>query len=81
MDEAAQASWADACCFLIRNVQKMVFIGDENQLTPTVISNDQILKETMFTKLYMKNPKYFVLLNEQYRMHPNIFEFPNMCFY
>lgn len=44
LDEAAQASWADACCFLIRNIEKMVFIGDENQLSPTVISNDVVLK-------------------------------------
>lgn len=59
----------------------MVFIGDEKQLTPTVISQNQVLKQTMFTTLFMKNIKYYVLLNEQYRMHPAIAQFPNQYFY
>ena len=44
LDEASQASWADAYCFLNKSVQKMVFIGDDKQLTPTVISQNEVLK-------------------------------------
>lgn len=40
LDEASQASWADSYCFLNKGVQKMVFIGDEKQLAPTVISQN-----------------------------------------
>jgi superfamily I DNA and/or RNA helicase len=40
LDEASQASWADTYCFLGRRVQKMVFIGDDKQLSPTVISQN-----------------------------------------
>lgn len=50
----------------------MVLIGDDKQLAPTVISQNEALKETVFTKTFQKNPKYYVLLNRQYRMHPAI---------
>lgn len=40
LDEASQASWADTYCYLVKGVQKMVFIGDDKQLTPTVISQN-----------------------------------------
>jgi len=40
LDEASQASWADTYCFLVRGVQKMIFIGDDKQLAPTVISQN-----------------------------------------
>jgi superfamily I DNA and/or RNA helicase len=45
-------------------------MGDENQLDPTVISQDKLLKETVFGKLSKKRKEYFVMLDTQYRMHP-----------
>ncbi len=75
MDEAAQASWTDTYGFLAFGVERMVFVGDEKQLKPTVIGNakaNEILKETMFEKLAHKNKDYFVHLVKQYRMHPKI---------
>jgi superfamily I DNA and/or RNA helicase len=75
VDEAAQASWADSYGFLAFGVRRMVFVGDEKQLAPTVIGDstaNNILKETMFEKLCQKNQKYFVHLVRQYRMHPKI---------
>ena len=72
LDEASQSTWADTFCFLTRGIQKMVLVGDEKQLAPTIISNNEVLKETMFTDLMYKNPDYFTLLDTQYRMHPQI---------
>lgn len=40
LDEASQASWGYAYCFLTQNIQKMVLIGDDKQLAPTVISQN-----------------------------------------
>jgi superfamily I DNA and/or RNA helicase len=40
LDEASQATYGDSYCFLGRSVQKMVFVGDDKQLPPTVISQD-----------------------------------------
>lgn len=51
LDEASQASWADTYCFLCQGIEKFVLSGDEKQLPPTVISQNEILKETMFTSL------------------------------
>jgi senataxin len=59
----------------------MVLVGDDKQLDPTVISQDKLLKESVFSKLSQKKPEYFVLLDTQYRMHPEISEFPNAYFY
>lgn len=84
MDEAAQASWTDTYGFLAFGVTRMVFVGDEKQLRPIVIgdsSGNDILKETMFEKLALKNQEYFVHLVQQYRMHPKISEFANHSIY
>jgi superfamily I DNA and/or RNA helicase len=81
LDEAAQVSWADAYCFLVRGMSKVVFVGDDKQLSPTVISQNEVLKQTLFSELMSKNTKYSVLLNIQYRMHPAIADFPNRHFY
>ncbi|CAM5999876.1 unnamed protein product [Sphagnum balticum] len=81
LDEASQASWADTFCFLKHEVSRMVLVGDENQLDPTVISQNKVLKETVFARLSQKNPSYFVMLDTQYRMHPQIAVFPNLYFY
>jgi superfamily I DNA and/or RNA helicase len=40
LDEAAQAFWYDPICFLNMGVKKLVLVGDERQLTPTVISQN-----------------------------------------
>lgn len=51
VDEAAQASWGDGYIFLSMGIKRMVLVGDEKQLAPTVIGDcnaNSILKETMF---------------------------------
>lgn len=70
LDEASQSTWADTYCYLTRGIQKFVLIGDDKQLEPTIISQNEVLKETMFTNLMYKNLNYFLLLDTQYRMHP-----------
>ncbi len=59
LDEAAQASWTDTYGFLTFGIKRMVFVGDQKQLAPTVIGDcngNKILKETIFGAIAEKNP-------------------------
>lgn len=44
LDEASQSSCSDTLCYLKLDVERLILVGDEKQLNPTVISNDKILK-------------------------------------
>lgn len=44
LDEASQSTWADTYCFLTKGIQKLVLVGDNKQLSPTVISQNEVLK-------------------------------------
>jgi len=70
IDEASQAAWADTYCYFKYPIKRMVLVGDDKQLDPTVISQDKVLKETVFNKHCYKNLEYYVILDTQYRMHP-----------
>lgn len=48
LDEASQSSCSDTLCFLAMDVKKLVLVGDEKQLDPTVVSNDKLLKKSYF---------------------------------
>lgn len=51
------------------------------QLSPTVISNNPILKKSLFDDIITKRPEAAIMLNIQYRMHPEISLFPSQVFY
>jgi superfamily I DNA and/or RNA helicase len=44
LDEASQSSCSDTLCYLKLDVEKLILVGDDKQLNPTVISNDPLLK-------------------------------------
>jgi regulator of nonsense transcripts 1 len=81
LDEAAQSSCSDTLCYLKLDVDKLILVGDDKQLNPTVISNDKLLKESFFCKFGVKKEEYFSMLNRQYRMHPHIAKLSNTLFY
>ena len=86
IDEATQALEPDCLLPLIHKAQMVVMIGDEKQLGPTIISEDNKiggLGVSLFERLcYLyKGSDFICSLKEQYRGHESLFEFSNKHFY
>lgn len=84
MDEAAQALEVAALIPIGYHPGKLVLVGDPKQLAPMIRSNQSHLNFglTLMERLMKTGggvPLH--LLNEQYRMHPEIAKFPSDTFY
>lgn len=79
IDEACQCVETSALIPLKFNPLKVILIGDPKQLPPTVLSKNKPYEQSLFIRLMKTHPT--VLLNTQYRMLPQIAEFPNHFFY
>eukprot|EP00667_Euglena_gracilis_P003421 EG_transcript_3429 len=83
VDEAAQAPEAEILVALKSSVQRLVLVGDPQQLSATVISQYAAAKgygRSMMQRL-MSLGADAMLLRIQYRMHPEIAAFPSAHFY
>jgi predicted DNA helicase len=80
IDEAAQAMEPSTLIPLIKAPQA-VFAGDDKQLPPTILSNDERLKVSMFERFHKLYPKNSHTLEIQYRMNEKINNFPSCEFY
>ncbi|WOK96345.1 hypothetical protein Cni_G05052 [Canna indica] len=86
IDEAAQALEPATLIplqLLKSNGTKCIMVGDPKQLPATVISNvaSKFLYECSMFERLQKAGHPVIMLNEQYRMHPEICRFPSMHFY
>lgn len=83
IDEASQATEISALIPLCHNVDKIILVGDQNQLPATVFSENA--EKTLFNRSlyerFLANKIDCFTLNIQYRMHELIREFPNNQFY
>ncbi|ELP91723.1 hypothetical protein EIN_520800 [Entamoeba invadens IP1] len=82
IDEAAQSIEPETFSAFAK-VNKIVMIGDIQQLPPTILSDEAKeggLEKSMFERLLLNKVPY-VLLNTQYLMHPAISKFSNEFFY
>ncbi|KPI97309.1 Helicase SEN1 [Papilio xuthus] len=88
VDEAGQAIEPETLVPLTLDVTRVTLIGDPQQLPGFICSQrarQHGLGESLFSRLsnctedWSDNP--VVLLNEQYRMHPEIADYPNRAFY
>lgn len=82
LDEATQAIEPLAWIPILRS-DKVIIAGDENQLPPTVLSNEEDLLNTLFLKMidnFRDSPR-LCFLDTQYRMEEEILGFSNLEFY
>ncbi|MDA0195945.1 MAG: AAA domain-containing protein [Bacteroidetes bacterium] len=82
IDEASQALEA-ASWIPIMKAERVILAGDHHQLPPTIKSIEaakQGLEVTLFEKA-IKNQEAAVMLQTQYRMHPDIMQFASEMFY
>jgi len=85
IDEATQATVLNSLIPLSHNVKRLILVGDQNQLEVFVESKFDYLRNTDYFKSFYnmalnKGAKY-CFLDIQFRMHPQISEFPNRRFY
>jgi hypothetical protein len=83
VDEASQCSEQAILPALAYGCDKLILVGDQNQLPPVVLSARAAaegLGVSMFSRLIAAGLQP-CLLTEQYRMHPQIAEFSSTHFY
>ncbi|GIM12262.1 hypothetical protein Vretimale_15638 [Volvox reticuliferus] len=83
IDEAAQASEIAALQPLMYGCRKLVMVGDPQQLPATLFSaaaKETLLERSLFERLAQAGMAV-KMLSVQYRMHPEIRNFPSSYFY
>ncbi len=80
IDEAAQAMEPSSLISYIKGKQ-VIFAGDHKQLPPTILSNDERLKLSMFERFTAVYKNAYHTLEIQYRMNEKINHFPSCEFY
>ncbi|XP_071451629.1 probable helicase senataxin isoform X2 [Hetaerina americana] len=92
IDEACQSLEVDSLIPLKLGISKLVLVGDQQQLYPTVMSlvaKQNGLQTSLFERLWSvlslrgapDDSSPLVVLNVQYRMHPEICHWPNIHVY
>jgi len=80
IDEAAQAMEPSSLIPLIK-AKQAIFAGDHKQLPPTILSNDERLKISIFERFTAIYKNSYHTLEIQYRMNEKINNFPSCEFY
>lgn len=84
VDEAAQSVEAETLIAMQHRPSKLLLVGDTKQLPATVISQRAILNHYHWSMMYRladlcRMP--MLMLEEQYRMHPEISQWPSQRYY
>ncbi|WP_456486073.1 IGHMBP2 family helicase [Hydrogenimonas sp.] len=80
IDEASQQIEPSTLLPMMR-ASRVVLAGDHKQLPPTVVSDLDILKKSLFERLIQMSEASRTMLEVQYRMHEKIMDFPNKMMY
>jgi len=91
IDEASQCTEPESLTPLILGVNKLVMVGDPEQLPATVcsqVSKERRFDQSLFNRFFSylpfnpdSNRASVLMLNTQYRMHPDICHWPSKFFY
>ncbi|TIA77765.1 hypothetical protein E3P98_04091 [Wallemia ichthyophaga] len=84
IDEASQATEPTTLIPLMKGCSHMSIIGDHKQLAPIITSEEasrQGLSVSLFERLIETSSVPSVMLDVQYRMHPDLSSIPNTIFY
>ncbi|KAK1837007.1 SEN1 N terminal-domain-containing protein [Podospora conica] len=84
IDEAAQCVELSALIPLKYGCHKCILVGDPKQLPPTVLSQSAArygYDQSLFVRMQKNHASDVHLLDQQYRMHPEISLFPSREFY
>jgi senataxin len=83
IDEACQCLEPAALIALRRGCKRCIMVGDPQQLPATIFadSNKKSGFEVSLFERLMKAGQQVILLDRQYRMHPEINNFPSLTFY
>lgn len=79
IDEGSQAM-EPSCLIPIVKGRKLIMAGDHKQLPPTVLSENEELKKTLFERLIKKYPEFSSILEIQYRMNEKSWNSQIRCF-
>jgi regulator of nonsense transcripts 1 len=80
IDEAMQAKESECLVPFLHATDKMILVGDHKQLSPMVMCPDAENEQPLFERLIECGMSPFTL-EIQYRMHPELSEFPSREFY
>ncbi|CAN6621584.1 helicase Sen1p [Trichomonascus vanleenenianus] len=84
IDEAAQSIELSALIPLKYGCKRCIMVGDPNQLPPTVLSQTAAnlrYEQSLFVRMFKQHQDSVHMLNTQFRMHPEISQFPSREFY
>ncbi|EIN05865.1 P-loop containing nucleoside triphosphate hydrolase protein [Punctularia strigosozonata HHB-11173 SS5] len=84
LDEASMSTEPASLIPLMKGSQHMTLIGDHKQLPPVITSREAIaggLGISLFERLTEEGVVPSIMLDLQYRMHPQISKFPSAEFY
>ena len=84
VDEATLSVEASLIIPLIHLPNRLILVGDQKQLGPPPTFQELVGKgfyRSLFERVIELGYQHTLLLNEQYRMHPDISRFSNIAFY